>query len=597
MTHSSLAAALTALEAAARGAGIDPDAARAEGTALAAAVAESAPGAFVDWSREVGLPQEDASAFMEASSRGRRFRSTPTPLVTQLRAERPEQATAYAQALADVCSAACLLGTATPQVAGAATMASAAQFAVGQYGATPPVTTTAPTNAAADATPAAGTTPLAEQESFLAKAPAILSHVLGQLRTAQQNILNGGLDLSGMTPPAATPGAFDLTGLDPHAPGAFDLASPGAPVAPVAPAAPVAPTTPVTPCAEADPDPDPSTAAAAAPTTGTEAKAATATEAAPEPEKTVEELLAELDSLVGLARVKTEIRRQSAILRVEGMRKKEGLKSPTITRHLVFVGNPGTGKTTVARLVAGIYKALGLLSKGQLVEVDRSELVAGYLGQTAMKTADVVAKAVGGVLFIDEAYSLNGDQYGEECINTLVKEMEDKRDDLVVIVAGYPLPMAEFIANNPGLNSRFRTTIEFDDYSDDELWGILQGMARSADYDLGDGVEEKFRSLLARQVRDFSFGNGRFARNAMEAAVGRQAWRLREVEEPTLEQLRALLPEDFEEDPAATVEWPPAGTLDIATAQADEAAEDAFDTESPAVDPDEDAPHGDEDAR
>jgi SpoVK/Ycf46/Vps4 family AAA+-type ATPase len=195
--------------------------------------------------------------------------------------------------------------------------------------------------------------------------------------------------------------------------------------------------------------------------------------------------------------------------------------------------------------VAGIYKAIGLLSKGQLVEVDRSELVAGYLGQTAIKTAEVTAKAYGGVHFIDEAYSLNGDQYGEEAINTLVKEMEDHRDDLVVIVAGYPEPMNEFIANNPGLASRFRTEIIFENYTDDELCSIFTSMAAKADFDLGDGCLAEFRRQLAFQLRDENFGNGRYARNLLEAAIGRHAWRLRDVNEPTLEQLRTLVAEDL----------------------------------------------------
>jgi len=252
--------------------------------------------------------------------------------------------------------------------------------------------------------------------------------------------------------------------------------------------------------------------------------------------------------------VKAEIHRQVAVLRVEKLRAEAGLKAPTITRHLVFVGNPGTGKTTVARLVGGIYRALGLLSTGTLVEVDRSELVAGYLGQTATKTADVVASAAGGVLFIDEAYSLAGDQYGREAVDTLVKEMEDRRDDLVLIVAGYPDPMVAFIAQNPGLASRFRTTIEFADYRDEELVAILRGMATSADYDLADGCVERFTARLAATPRGPSFGNGRFARNLLEAAVGRHAWRLREVEQPSLEQLRTLAPEDFDDAPAAVPE-------------------------------------------
>ncbi len=284
------------------------------------------------------------------------------------------------------------------------------------------------------------------------------------------------------------------------------------------------------------------------------APAAPASPTPEQPARTLEELLAELDALIGLQRVKREIHRQVAVLRVERLRGEVGLRSPTLTRHLVFTGNPGTGKTTVARLVSGIYRALGLLSQGQLVEVDRSELVAGYLGQTATKTAEAVASAEGGVLFIDEAYSLTGtglqgDQYGQEAVDTLVKEMEDHRDDLVVIVAGYPAPMKVFISANPGLASRFRTTIEFEDYTDDELVEILLQLADGADYEIVPEAVERFRETLGRTPRGETFGNGRFARNALESAIGHQAWRLRDVAEPTRDQLRQLVARDFDDDP------------------------------------------------
>ena len=499
-----LGKALAALDAAALAAGLDRAAAAQEGLVLSAAVAESNRGAFVEWCREIGV-ETSAATFMDAAVRGRRYRASATPLASQAAASGHKASVGYQKALADLCQAAAALGEPGPSALGAASLAAAAQL---------PGAAHSPTSRPASADEAA-------QREFVRQAPAILSDVLARLSATNSERL------------------LDVGRLDPHSAGAFPGLGGVAFPTPSLTGAP-------TPAAA-----EPASGPAVAPAKPAPAEATPEPEPEPdEPEKTVEEWLAELDELIGLASVKSEIRRQTAILRVDGLRIKAGLKSPTITRHLIFTGNPGTGKTTVARLVAGIYKAIGLISTGQLVEVDRSELVAGYLGQTAIKTAEVTAKAYGGVLFIDEAYSLNGDQYGEEAINTLVKEMEDHRDDLVVIVAGYPVPMEIFISNNPGLASRFRTTITFDDYTDSELRDIFTQMASKSDYDLGEGVLDEFSAELSTQSRDENFGNGRFARNLLEASIGRHAWRLRDVTEPTLEELRTLLPEDLVEPQA-----------------------------------------------
>ncbi len=266
----------------------------------------------------------------------------------------------------------------------------------------------------------------------------------------------------------------------------------------------------------------------------------------------VEAALAELDGLVGLKPVKEEVARFVKFVRVAQQRKAAGLKVAPISYHMVFTGNPGTGKTTVARIVAKIYRALGVVKKGHLVECDRGALVAGYTGQTAIKTGKVIDSALDGILFIDEAYSLvNGpqDAYGAEAISTLLKRMEDDRDRLVVIVAGYTDEMKKFFGSNSGLASRFNHYIEFPDYTSEELAAIFRMNAKKSQYVLSADAERGLVAFIAAQTlnRDSKFGNGRWVRNLFEQAVAHQAERVADIANPTLEQLTTIEMRDIGE--------------------------------------------------
>src|SRR5205814_1117273 len=231
----------------------------------------------------------------------------------------------------------------------------------------------------------------------------------------------------------------------------------------------------------------------------------------------------------------------------EQLRRQRGLPVLEHSRHLVFTGNPGTGKTTVARLLAQLYRTLGLVRKGQLVETDRSQLVAGYVGQTAIQVRKAFDEADGGVLFIDEAYALarggEGD-FGKEAIDTIVKLVEDRRDSVIVIAAGYPEEMAEFVGSNPGLRSRFPKTIHFADYTTDQLVDIFGALGRDQRYSCAPPTIAKVRAWLDVQPRTEGFGNARLARNLFEAAVARQAERLAAVDSPTDEQLCTVESDD-----------------------------------------------------
>ena len=259
----------------------------------------------------------------------------------------------------------------------------------------------------------------------------------------------------------------------------------------------------------------------------------------------------ELNDLIGIASVKKEIRGLIDYIKIQQLRQRQGMKSAPLSLHCVFTGNPGTGKTTVARIVAAIYKDLGLLKKGHLVETDRSGLVAEYLGQTATKTNHIIDSALDGVLFIDEAYTLSdggdNDPYGKEAIATLLKRMEDERDRLVVIIAGYTNEMKRFINSNPGLQSRFTRYIEFPDYSVEELCQIFSVFADKYEYRLSNDAQNKLRSILYDAIlsKDSRFGNGRFARNLFEKAIQNQANRLSIASVVNSDDMAMLLPIDF----------------------------------------------------
>ena len=300
--------------------------------------------------------------------------------------------------------------------------------------------------------------------------------------------------------------------------------------APAAPEKPAEPEKPVPPTADAKPgDAAPEKA-----------------EELPPPEK-IEDLLAELDTYIGLNVVKDEVHDLINMVQVYKLREQHDLPTTDMSLHMVFTGNPGTGKTMMARMMARIYRSLGILSKGQLVEVDRSGLVAGYVGQTALKTQKVIEKAMGGVLFIDEAYALNGkseNDFGQEAIDTVLKAMEDHRDDLVVIVAGYTDLMDKFIHSNPGLESRFNRFLLFEDYTADEMVQIFDMQCKKGCYRLTEDARPLVRDYIAEESADDSFGNARGVRNLFEHILVAQNNRLAAMENVTREDLTVITADD-----------------------------------------------------
>ncbi len=270
----------------------------------------------------------------------------------------------------------------------------------------------------------------------------------------------------------------------------------------------------------------------------------------PEIEREIAKLQAQLDGLVGLPNAKKELHNLINFIKIQSLRVDHGLTSFPITYHLVFSGNPGTGKTTVARIIGQIYKHLGVLSSGHFVETDRAGLVAGYVGQTALKVQEVVKKATGGVLFIDEAYSLINDKqdaFGKEAIDSLLKAMEDLRDDLVIIVAGYTELMEEFLQANPGFKSRFNHFVQFDNFSTDELYEIFAMLCKNNDYRYGDAFAQHMKSQLNQIPVETipNFSNGRYIRNVFEKLVTIQSNRLIQQQNITRSELMEFAEADI----------------------------------------------------
>ncbi|MGM0470743.1 MAG: AAA family ATPase [Bacillota bacterium] len=264
------------------------------------------------------------------------------------------------------------------------------------------------------------------------------------------------------------------------------------------------------------------------------------------------QIKAELDNLIGLEKIKKLVAELEAFVKVQQRRRQKRLATEPLVMHMVFKGNPGTGKTTVARIFGKLFKELGLLSEGHLTEVERADLVGEYIGHTAQKTKDMIKEALGGILFIDEAYSLARGgvrDFGKESIDALVKGMEDHRDNLIIILAGYPQEMEDFLQTNPGLNSRFPITVEFEDYTLEELVKIAELMLQEREYKLSKKAKNKLYRLLAkeRSNRGADSGNARTVRNLMERAIRLQASRIINEQKSSRRDLMMIQPQDFRE--------------------------------------------------